>query len=72
MHRKLKSWGYLGGENNPNILKCDGENAIGAVRDRLGRYHGEQVAPEDTPPGEKECNGTVEEAGKAIRGIVKT
>ena len=72
MHKELKSWGYPGGENNPIILKCDGENAIGAVRDRLGRYHGGQVTPEDTPPGEKECNGTVEEAGKTIRGIAKT
>ena len=72
MHRELKSRGYPGGENNPLILKCDGESSIIAVRDRLARYHGGQVTPEDTPPGEKECNDTIEEAGKTIRGFAKT
>ena len=53
MHRELKSRGYPGGENNPVILKCDGESSIIAVRDRLARYHGGQVTPEDIHQGRR-------------------
>ena len=72
MDEELKSWGYTGGQNEELILKSDGENSIKAVRDALGRYHGGKVTPEQPPPGESQSNGRVEEAGKTIRGIVRT
>ena len=71
MHEELKSWGYPGGENNELILKSDGEPAIVAVRERLSRYHGGKITPEQPTKGESSSNGKVEEAGKTTRSLVK-
>ena len=71
MHEELKSWGYPGGANNELILKSDGEPAIVAVRERLSKYHGGKITPEQPPKGESASNGTVEEAGKTIRSLAK-
>ena len=71
MHEELKSWGYPGGGDNELILKSDGEPAIRAVRERLSRYHGGKITPEQPAKGESSSNGKVEEAGKTTRSIVK-
>jgi hypothetical protein len=71
LHEELKDWGHPGGEGNELILKSDGEPAIVAVREALGRYHGGKVLPEQAPRGESASNGRVEEAGKTVRGLVK-
>ena len=71
MSEELKSWGYSGGAETELIFKSDGESSITAVRDRLGRYHGGKITPEQPPPGESPSNGRVEEAGKTIRGYVR-
>ena len=71
MHEELKSWGYPGGEGNELIFKSDGEPAIVAVRERLSRYHGGKITPEQPPKGESSSNGKVEEAGKTLRSLVK-
>ena len=71
MHEELKSWGYPGGENNELILKSDGEPAIVALRERLSRYHGGKITPEQPPKGESSSNGKVEEAGKTVRSLAK-
>ena len=71
MHEELKSWGHPGGEGHKIIFKSDGEPAIVAVRETLGRYHGGTVIPEQPPRGESQSNGRVEEAGKTIRGMVR-
>ena len=49
------------------MLKSDGEPAIVQLRDAVARYVGGRVVPEDTPRGESQSNGTVEEAGKTVR-----
>ena len=71
MHEELKSWGHPGGENNELILKSDGEPAIVAINEKLGRYHGGKITPEQPPKGESSSNGKVEEAGKTTRSLVK-
>ena len=71
MHEELKSWGHPGGEDNELILKSDGEPAIIALRERLSRYHGGKITPEQPPRGESSSNGKVEEAGKTIRSLAK-
>ena len=53
------------------ILKSDGEPAIIAVRERLSRYHGGRITPEQPAKGESSSNGKVEEAGKTTRSIAK-
>ena len=69
--RELKSWGHPGGEGHKIIFKSDGEPAIVALRETLGRYHGGQVIPEQPRRGESQSNGRVEEAGRTIRGMVR-
>ena len=71
MHEELKSWGFPGGGSNKLILKTDGEPAIVALREALGKYHGGNITPELPPKGESQSNGRVEEAGKTIRGMVR-
>ena len=58
-------------KNNELILKSDGEPAIVAVRERLSRYHGGKITPEQPPKGESSSNGKVEEAGKTTRSLAK-
>ena len=72
MSDELKSWGHPGGQDGHIILKCDGERAIRAVRDALGKYHGGQVVPEHPAKGESSANGAVEQAGQAVRGLLRT
>ena len=67
MSAELKAWGHPGGDGNSLILKSDGESAIIAVKDALGRFHGGRMIPEKPPKGESQSNGAVEEAGKTIR-----
>ena len=72
MHEELKSWGHPGGGENRLIFKSDGEPAMKALRETLAKYHGGVIIPEQSPTGESQCNGKVEEAGKTIRNYVKT
>ena len=60
----------MGGEGGKVILKCDGEPAMKAVRDALGRYHGGVIIPEGPAVNESQSNGTAEEAGKTVREFV--
>lgn len=55
------------GPDSRMILKSDTENALKAVREAVGKYHGGIVVPENPPRGESQSNGRVEEAGKTIR-----
>ena len=71
MHGELKSWGYPGGGENELILKRNGEPAIVAVRERLSRYHGGKITPEQPAKGESSSNGRVEEAGRTTRSVAK-
>ena len=52
-------------------MKSYGEPAIVAVRERLSRYHGGKITPEQPPKGESSSNGKVEEAGKTTRSLAK-
>ena len=70
MVEELKSWGHTGGPESSLILKCDGEPAIKAVRDMVGRMLGGTVVPENTPKNESQCNGAAEEAGKTVSEVV--
>ena len=71
MHEELKSWGHPGGENNELTKKSYGEPAIIALRERLSRYHGGKIIPEQPPKGESSSNGKIEEAGKTVRSLAK-
>ena len=71
MSAEMKSWGHAGGLSGSIILKSDGENAIKAVKDALGRFHGGRVVPEQPAKGESPSNGIVEEAGKTVRGFTR-
>ena len=71
MSAEIKSWGHAGGVSGSIILKSDGENAIKAVKDALGRFHGGRVVPEQPAKGESPSNGIVEEAGKTVRGFTR-
>ena len=71
LHEELKSWGRPGGDGNAIILKTDGENPIVSVREALARQHGGIITPEQPPKGEHAANGCVEEAGGAIRDLVR-
>lgn len=71
MAAELQSWGHTGGEGSRLIMKCDGEKAIGAVRDALGKFLGGRVVPEGPAKGESASNGVIEEAGKTIREFVR-
>eukprot|EP00973_Karenia_brevis_P061730 8584631-Karenia_brevis.AAC.1 len=72
MHEELKTWGYPGGGENELVLKSDGERAMVALRESIGRYHGGRVTPEKPAQGESQSNGAVENAGKIIRNFTKT
>ena len=71
MHEELKAWGHPGGEGNEMIMKSDGEPAMVALRERLSKYHGGKITPEQPPTGESQSNGRIEEAGKTVRSIAK-
>ena len=70
VHEELKSWGHPGGLGNKLILKSEGEPAMVADREAIGRYHGGSIIPVQPPKGEHQSNGVVEEAGKTIRDMV--
>ena len=67
-----RSWGYSGGEGERLVFKTDGEPALVAVVKKLARFHGGEVVPEVSPPGESQANGAAEENGKAILGLTVT
>ena len=71
LSEEIKTWGHMGGEGGKVILKCDGEPAMKAVRDALGRYHGGVIIPESPAVNESQSNGTAEEAGKTVREFVR-
>ena len=71
MSEELKSWGHSGGSDCKIILKSDNEPAITALKEKLGKYHGDIVIPEGPPVGDSQANGRVEEAGKTIREYAK-
>ena len=60
---ELKVWGHAGGEGGSLILKSDSENAIIAVRNATGKFHGGRIIPEAPAKGESASNGAFEEAG---------
>ena len=72
LHRELVAWGHPGGSRGQLIIKSDTEPAIVAVREALARRHGGRVVPEKPAVGEKQSNGTVEEAGKSVRDMALT
>ena len=72
MRDELVSWGHAGGAGGNIILKSDSEAAIVAVREALARRHGGIIVPERPPPGEKESNGVIEEAGRTVRCMAVT
>ena len=69
MSEEMKSGGHQGGGHI--ILKSDGERSIVALRTAFAKFRGGKVVPEDPPRGESQSNGTVEEAGKAVREFVR-
>jgi hypothetical protein len=71
MSEELKTWGHLGGGGGKIILKSDGEAAMKALRDAVGKYHGGVVIPEGPAKNESQSNGTAEEAGKTVRGFCR-
>ena len=56
LSEEIKTWGHMGGEGGKVILKCDGEPAMKAVRDALGRYHGGVIIPEEPAVNESQSN----------------
>ena len=72
LREELVSWGHAGGDGGKIILKSDSEAAIVAVREALARRHGGRVVPERPPPGEKQSNGVIEEAGRTVRCMAVT
>eukprot|EP00973_Karenia_brevis_P092748 12413963-Karenia_brevis.AAC.1 len=49
---ELKVWAHAGGEGGALILKSDSENAIVAVRNAIGKFHGGRMIPEAPAKGE--------------------
>ena len=72
MHEELKSWGYAGGVEDRLVFRTDGESSIMAVVNKLAKYHGGDVVPEHSPPGESQANGAAEENGKSILVLAVT
>ena len=72
MHEELRSWGYAGGVEDRLVFRTDGESSIMAVVNKLAKYHGGDVVPEHSPPGESQANGAAEENGKSILGLAVT
>ena len=54
---ELKAWGYIGGPNEPLVLKCDGERPIRAFRDLHAKHHGGIVMPAGPAKGESQSMG---------------
>ena len=48
------------------------ESSILAVTRKLAKFHGGEVIPEMSPPGESQANGAAEENGKSVLGLVVT
>ena len=53
-------------------MKSDGEPAIRKVRDATSVLFGGRVPIEEPTPDESQSNGHVEQAGKSVRGMIKT
>eukprot|EP00974_Lingulodinium_polyedra_P037201 3568302-Lingulodinium_polyedra.AAC.1 len=70
MHQELKAWGHPG-DQGATIIKCDGEKAIGSVRDALAKMHCGRVIPEGPARGESQSNGHVEEAGQTVKEFTR-
>ena len=64
---ELRAWGHQGGAGHRLILKSDGEPAIVAFRNALGRYHGGIVIPEAAATHESQSNGAAEQAVRIVR-----
>ena len=45
MSDEWKTWGHQGGTGGCLIAKCDNENSILVVRDKVAKYHGGKVIP---------------------------
>ena len=54
LHEELKSRGYPGGGKGELIFISDGERAMVAVREALGKYHGGKITPEQAPQGREQ------------------
>lgn len=72
IHEELRSWGYAGGPEEKLIFQSDGEESLLAVLKKVAAFHGGQMIPEVSPPGESQANGAAEENGKNILGMVMT
>ena len=71
LSEEMKTWGHAGGVGGKVILKCDGEKAMTAMRDALGRFNGGTVIPEQSAKGESQSNGRAEDAGKLVREFLR-
>ena len=68
IHDGLKYLNY-----NKLILKCEQENSITVLRERVRQVRaaiGAQTIPEDAPKGESQFNGVVEKAVQEVEDMV--
>ena len=72
MNEELKSWGYAGGAEDRLVFRTDDESSLMAVTKKLAKFHGGEVVPEHSPPGESQANGAAEENGKSVLGLAVT
>ena len=68
---ELKAWGHLGGEGSRIILKSDGEPALCALRDAIGRFHGGVVITETSARGESQSNGVAEQNVSIVSEFIR-
>ena len=71
MSEELTVWGHAGGTGCKIILKCDGEKAMIAFMNALGRYHGGTIVSDQSAKGEPQSNGKAEDAGKLVREYIR-
>ena len=71
MSAELIAWGHTGGADSTLVMKSDGEPAVQALRDAVGRFHGGRVVPESPAKGESQSNGAVEGAGSTVREFAR-
>ena len=64
---EIRSWGHT--EGSDLILKSDTESAMLTLRDAIGRYLGGKITPENSPVGESQANGAVEEAANLAHDL---
>ena len=71
MSAEPKAWGHTGCVDSTLVMKSDGEPAVTALRDTVGRFHGGRVVPEFPAKGESQLVGAVEGAGSTVREFAR-